>query len=145
MEWNVAWNGISEVIIGNQFLTTKEEFNNLRRIWKKFELGGNGRSSQLLIVIPAIKKNAVIPDQLVKKLNGITLIQRAIDTAKEITDNIFIITDSEEISLIAQRNSIGFYRDAKLKLSSKNILDITLSVVEDIAVDTYSYIEQIPL
>ncbi len=64
-------------------------------------------SSQLLIVIPAIKKNAVIPDQLVKKLNGITLIQRAIDTAKEITDNIFIITDSEEISLIAQRNSIG--------------------------------------
>ncbi|NPA61834.1 MAG: cytidine 5'-phosphate N-acetylneuraminic acid synthetase, partial [Epsilonproteobacteria bacterium] len=52
---------------------------------------------------------------------------------KEITDNIFIITDSEEISLIAQRNSIGFYRDAKLKLSSKNILDITLSVVEDIA------------
>ncbi len=90
-------------------------------------------SSQLLIVIPAIKKNAVIPDQLVKKLNGITLIQRAIDTAKEITDNIFIITDSEEISLIAQRNSIGFYRDAKLKLSSKNILDITLSVVEDIA------------
>ncbi len=81
-------------------------------------------SSQLLIVIPAIKKNAVIPDQLVKKLNGITLIQRAIDTAKEITDNIFIITDSEEISLIAQRNSIGFYRRL-LSLSShlRNILD----------------------
>ena len=34
------------------------------------------------IVIPAIKKNAVIPDQLVKRLAGVTLIQRAIDTAR---------------------------------------------------------------
>jgi len=88
-------------------------------------------NSQLLIVIPAIKKNAVIPDQLVKKLNGITLIQRAINTAKEITNNIFIITDSEEISLIAQRNSIEFYRNSKLKLTSENILDITLGIIEN--------------
>ena len=85
----------------------------------------------LFVVIPAIKKNAIIPDQLIKKLNGITLIQRAINTAKEITQNIFIITDSEEISLIAQRNSIEFYRDAKLKLNSNNILDVTLKVLKN--------------
>ena len=34
------------------------------------------------IVIPAIKKNAVIPDQLVKKLAGVTLIERGINTAR---------------------------------------------------------------
>ena len=41
-----------------------------------------------LIVIPAIKKNAAIPDQLIKKLNGITLIQRAIDTALELANSV---------------------------------------------------------
>ncbi len=76
-----------------------------------------------LLIIPAIKKNAVIPDQLIKKLNGITLIQRAINTAKEITDNILIITDSQEISLIAQRNNIEFYKDYDLTLNSDNILE----------------------
>ena len=45
----------------------------------------------LLVVIPAIKKSAVIPDQLIKKLDGITLIQRAINTALEITTNQNII------------------------------------------------------
>ena len=53
-----------------------------------------------LIVIPAIKKNAVIPDQLIKKLNGITLIQRAINTSLQIVSKsqIYILTDSDEIS-----------------------------------------------
>ncbi len=54
----------------------------------------------LLLVIPAIKKNAVIPDQLVRKLNGVTLFQRAINTALDITNKILVVTDSEEISLI---------------------------------------------
>jgi len=88
-------------------------------------------NSQLLIVIPAIKKNAIIPDQLIKKLNGITLIQRAINTAKEITNNIRIITDSEEISLIAIRNSVEFYKDATIKLNSNNIIDVTLNIIKD--------------
>ena len=73
-------------------------------------------SSRRLITIPAIKKNAAIPDQLIKKLDGITLIQRAINTAKEITNNILIITDSEEISLIAQRNNIEVYFDNNMTL-----------------------------
>ena len=85
----------------------------------------------LLIVIPAIKKSAVIPDQLVKKLNGKTLIQRAIDIAKKITENILVITDSEEIGLICERNGVDFYRDSKLKIDSNNILDKTLNIIKN--------------
>ena len=76
---------------------------------------------KLVIVIPAIKKNAVIPDQLVKKLGGITLMQRAINTAKELSNKIFIITDSEELSLIAERNKVNYYYDSKLKIDPDNI------------------------
>jgi len=83
-----------------------------------------------LIVIPAIKKNAIIPDQLVKKLNGITLIQRAIDIAKELTENILVITDSEEISLICERNGVAYYKDSKLKLDSSNIIEVIKSIVK---------------
>lgn len=87
----------------------------------------------LLIVIPAIKKNAVIPDQLIKKLNGITLIQRAISTALELTtrENILIITDSEEISLISERNGIEYYKSPTLSLNSTNILNSVIEIVTD--------------
>jgi spore coat polysaccharide biosynthesis predicted glycosyltransferase SpsG/CMP-N-acetylneuraminic acid synthetase len=82
-----------------------------------------------LIIIPAIKKNAIIPDQLIKKLDGITLIQRAINTAKKITNKILIITDSEEISLIAKRNKIEFYFDNRLILNSINIIDFVKKII----------------
>ncbi len=87
---------------------------------------------ELLVVIPAIKKNAVIPDQLIKKLNGITLIQRAIDTAIDLTssENILIITDSEEIALIAERNGIKHHKDITISLNSDNILGIVGSIVD---------------
>jgi len=86
----------------------------------------------LLVVIPAIKKNAVIPDQLIKKLDGITLIQRAINSALEITTNknILVVTDSEEIALICERNNIESFKDMTLKFTSENILDIIVSIVQ---------------
>ena len=83
-----------------------------------------------LVVIPAIKKNAIIPDQLVKKLNGKTLIQRAIDIAKKITSNILVITDSEEIGLICERNGIDFYKEKTLFIDSTNIIEITLRIIQ---------------
>jgi spore coat polysaccharide biosynthesis predicted glycosyltransferase SpsG/CMP-N-acetylneuraminic acid synthetase len=88
---------------------------------------------ELLVVIPAIKKNAVIPDQLIKKLNGITLIQRAIDTAMALTEseNIFVVTDSEEIALIAERSGIGYYKDSAMSLNSDNILQTIGAIVKD--------------
>jgi spore coat polysaccharide biosynthesis predicted glycosyltransferase SpsG/CMP-N-acetylneuraminic acid synthetase len=88
----------------------------------------------VLIVIPAIKKNAVIPDQLIKKLNGITLIQRAINTALKLANNknqILIITDSGEITLIAQRNKIAFKKDQNLSLNSENIIKKVLLNITD--------------
>ena len=84
-----------------------------------------------LVVIPAIKKNAVIPDQLIKKLNGITLIQRAINTAKELTDNLLIITDSQEISLIAKRNKVEYYFDSKLTFNSFDILEKIRDIIKN--------------
>ena len=84
------------------------------------------------MVIPAIKKNAVIPDQLIKKLDGITLIQRALNTALEVTvnQNILVVTDSEEISVICERNNIEFYKDSFLKLNSENIIEEVIRIVE---------------
>lgn len=78
----------------------------------------------ICIIIPAFKKNAVIPDQLVKNLAGETLIQRAINVSKEVLDDndIYIITDSQEISLIAERNNINYTYDPKLNINPKNIL-----------------------
>ena len=71
----------------------------------------------LLILIPAIKKNVAFQDDLVKKLAGVSLLQRSINLANSInTDrsSIYIFTDSEEISLIANRNHVQSYMDPKL-------------------------------
>jgi len=88
----------------------------------------------VLIVIPAIKKRAVIPDQLVKKMDGITLIQRAINTVLELTSDrgkILIITDSDEISLIAKRNNINYKKDESLSLDSENIVQEVVDRIKE--------------
>ena len=84
--------------------------------------GPPGRSG--IIVIPAIKKNAVIPDQLVKKLAGITLVQRAIDTAKAGVParDVLVVTDSQEIGLICERNGVRFHYNAALRFTSLDIV-----------------------
>ena len=76
------------------------------------------------IVIPAIKKNAVIPDQLVKKLAGVTLVQRAINTARGVlpSEDIVVLTDSQEISLICERAGVGFRRNKDLRFTSLDIV-----------------------
>jgi spore coat polysaccharide biosynthesis predicted glycosyltransferase SpsG len=86
--------------------------------------------NEVLLVIPALKKNAVIPDQLIKKLNGTTLIQRAIDTATSVTNNILVVTDSQELSLIAKRNDIEYYYDSNLKFDSNNIIEIVGHIIK---------------
>lgn len=75
------------------------------------------------VVIPAIKKNAVIPDQLVKRLAGKTLIQRALDTALAVVPgrDVIVVTDSEEISLICERNGARFHYDKTLRLLSLDL------------------------
>ncbi len=91
---------------------------------------------RLAVVIPALKKNGVIPDQLIKKLNGVTLIQRAIDVAKELKEDIFIVTDSMEISLIAERNGVEYIYNSKFKIYGENILQNFREFLKDIDYST---------
>lgn len=84
----------------------------------------NPMKKERCIIIPAIKKNAAIPDQLVKKLAGVTLIQRALNTTKALAkgEDIYVVTDSEEISLICQRNGVCYHYEQSLRFNSSNIL-----------------------
>ncbi len=93
------------------------------------------------IVIPAIKKNAVIPDQLVKRLAGATLIQRAIDTARSVADaaDIVVVTDSQEIALVCERNGVRHHYNASLRFTSLDIVRELRGVLEELAV-TYPYL-----
>lgn len=76
------------------------------------------------IAIPAIKKNALIPDQLVKKLAGKTLIERALNTARGCLpgSDIHVLTDSEEISLICERNGVKNHRNPSFRFISLDIV-----------------------
>ncbi len=86
------------------------------------------------IVIPAIKKNAVIPDQLVKKLAGTTLIQRAIDVARGVVpaQDVIVVTDSQEIGLICERNGVRFHYNAGLRFTSLDIIAEMQSILKEL-------------
>ena len=71
----------------------------------------------LSVFIPALKKNVAFQDDLVKKLAGISLIQRSINKAINLCvdkSDVYILTDSEEIQLIAKRNSVRVFLDPDL-------------------------------
>ena len=76
------------------------------------------------LVIPAIKKNAVIPDQLVKKLAGETLITRALNTARSVcpAEDIVVLTDSQEISLICERAGVRYVLNQTLRFRTQDIV-----------------------
>lgn len=76
------------------------------------------------VVIPAIKKSVAFADDLVKKLAGVTLVQRAIDKALSLIarHRVFVVTDSQEISLICERNGVRFHCQADLSLEGRDIV-----------------------
>lgn len=76
------------------------------------------------IVIPAIKKRAVIPDQLVKRMAGETLIERAIQTARGVVpgEDVIVVTDSQEISLICERAGVRYHYNAAFNITSLDIV-----------------------
>ena len=76
------------------------------------------------IIIPAVKKNAVIPDQLVKKLDGVTLIERALHTARAVARgvDILVVTDSQEIQLVCERYGAGVHYSKELRFTSLDIV-----------------------
>ncbi|MBQ2517126.1 MAG: cytidine 5'-phosphate N-acetylneuraminic acid synthetase, partial [Desulfovibrio sp.] len=87
------------------------------------------------IIIPAIKKNAVIPDQLVKKLAGVTLIERGIGTARDVCppEDVYVLTDSQEIELICERAGVGCRRNKDLKFTTLNIVAEMRDVLGELA------------
>lgn len=87
------------------------------------------------IVIPAVKKNAVIPDQLVKKLAGVTLVERAIHTARAVLpgEDVVALTDSQEIALICERAGIRHCRNRDLRFTSLDIVAEMRDLLADLA------------
>ena len=62
--------------------------------------------------IPAIRAQARFHDDLLRKLDGIPLIQRAILKAQSLggdSQSIQVLTDSEEVALIARRNNADVF------------------------------------
>ncbi len=94
---------------------------------------------QRSIVIPAVKKNAVIPDQLVKKLAGKTLIARALETALGVLPgaDVLVVTDSDEIRLICERAGVRSHHDAAFRIGSSNIVAALRPMLEKEA-ETYA-------
>ena len=87
------------------------------------------------IVIPALKKNAVIPDQLVKRLAGVTLMERALHTARSVTaaDDIVVLTDSQEIALICERAGVGVRHNPAFCFTTLNIVAEMRDLLEELA------------
>lgn len=87
------------------------------------------------IVIPALKKKAVIPDQLVKKLAGATLIERAIQTARGVLHgkDVVVVTDSQEICLVCERAGVRHHYNAALNVPSLDIVRGLREVLTELA------------
>lgn len=77
------------------------------------------------VIIPAVKKNVAFYDDLIKRLAGHSLIERSINKAKEIVgeEDIYVVTDSEEIRLISQRKNINHFFKKSLKLLPGSIVE----------------------
>lgn len=90
---------------------------------------------QRCIVIPALKKNAVIPDQLVKKLAGVTLMERAIHTARAVCagEDVVVFTDSQEITLICERMGVGFRHNEQAHFKTLDIVAEMRGLLEELA------------
>lgn len=78
----------------------------------------------LCVIIPAVKKNVAFPDDLIKKLGGVPLVLRAMRLAHAVAgpENTRVVTDSEEISLLCERNATPFFRKADLRLGGEGLL-----------------------
>jgi spore coat polysaccharide biosynthesis predicted glycosyltransferase SpsG/CMP-N-acetylneuraminic acid synthetase len=70
--------------------------------------------SDLVVFVPAFFQSSVFPDVLIRKLNQRTLTERAIDKAIKLTgydSSVHVLTDSEEIALIARRAGVCVFYD----------------------------------
>ena len=73
------------------------------------------------ILIPAVKKEANFQDDLVKKLSGLSPVQRSVNKARAVgfpAESIHLFTDSDEIRLMGERNCVSVYFDPRLRWDS---------------------------
>ena len=84
--------------------------------------------------MPALKKNAVIPDQLVKRLAGVTLMERALHTARGVAaaDDIIVLTDSQEITLICERAGVRVRCNPAFRFTTLNIVAEMRDLLEEL-------------
>lgn len=77
------------------------------------------------IVIPARMGSNRIPLKNLRLLNGVPLIQHAIDVAKEsnIAKNIFLNSDGDLFKSVAVNNEIDFYKRAPDLATSESLID----------------------
>ena len=71
--------------------------------------------------IPAIRAQARFHDDLLRKLDGIPLIQRAILKARSlggVNQSIQVLTDSEEVALLARRSNVDVFWQPDLQLQN---------------------------
>ena len=91
--------------------------------------------------IPAIRAQARFHDDLLRKLDGIPLIQRAILKAQSLggaNQSIQVLTDSEEVALIARRNNADVFWQPDLQLENfqenKDLLQYLATAERDVQI-----------
>ncbi|HQF56812.1 MAG TPA: hypothetical protein PK208_16970, partial [Fibrobacteria bacterium] len=84
------------------------------------------------VVIPAVKKNVAFDNDLVKRLGDRFLVQHAIDKACELErkQRIWVVTDSQEIELIAHRSGVRCIRDPRLRIEDNDLRRISHLLTE---------------
>ncbi|MBI1388547.1 MAG: cytidine 5'-phosphate N-acetylneuraminic acid synthetase [bacterium] len=71
------------------------------------------------VIIPALKKNVAFPDDLVKRIAGKPLLEHTLALAMKWRggENVWVVTDSEEVELFCQRRGVNAIRHPGLTLS----------------------------
>ena len=109
--------------------------------WKLFVENNMHTIANFGVIIPALKKNVVFHDDLVKKLVGISLIERAIINARKLSndESIVVVTDSEEIQLIAKRCNLKCILDRKIVVGDASYFNSLKYVVDFFPLHTKYY------
>lgn len=84
------------------------------------------------VVIPAVKKSVAFDNDLVKRLGDKLLVQHAIDKAcaMERRSRVWVVTDSQEIELIAHRSGVRCHRDPLLRIEDNELRGLSPLLAE---------------
>jgi spore coat polysaccharide biosynthesis predicted glycosyltransferase SpsG/CMP-N-acetylneuraminic acid synthetase len=75
-----------------------------------------------VVFVSALQKNSAFQDDLLRKLGGKTLIERAIDKARQLNvedSAIHVYTDVESVSLLAERTGVNVYLDEEFLVGAR--------------------------